>query len=220
MLKGTAIVAAAALGSLAFPAVVIDSFTSGPFSYSRSTLGTSSVRVSGTMLGGTRWTLSNVTANPSGSTLTVNVGSGVATFNAGDGLVHTSELRYGYTLGGGLADLNANLTSGGLSALKVSFLENTGNLNLLVQLRRTVGSSAQWGTYSTVVAAQSTPFDVLVPYSVFGSFNLADVDQVILRFTNQAGADYKLGSVEAVPEPATIAALGLGAAALLRRRRR
>ncbi len=220
MVKGLAIVSGVALSALAFPVIVIDDFTTGSFSYTRSSVGTSSARVTGSMLGGTRWALSNVTANPNGSQLAGSVGGGVASFVAGDGLVHATDLRYGYTLGGALSDLNADLTAGGNNALKISFLENTGNLGLLVQLRRTVGTGSQWVNYNATVAASSAPFDLKIPYSVFGSFNLADVDQVILRFTNQPGEDYKLGGVEAVPEPATIAALGLGAAALMRRRKR
>jgi hypothetical protein len=220
MMKGTAIVVGIALSSFAFPVIVIDDFTSGSFSYSRSSVGTSSARVPGTMLGGTRWTLSNVTSNPSGSVLNVNVGSGAANFVAGDGLVHVSDVRYGYNLSGGLADLNVDLTAGGLNGFKISFLENSGNLNLLVQMRRTVGAGAQWGSHAIVVGPSASPFDVFVPYSVFGSLNLTDVDQVIFRFTNQPGEDYKLGRIEAVPEPATLAALGLGVAALIRRRRR
>ncbi|MFN3682421.1 MAG: PEP-CTERM sorting domain-containing protein [Fimbriimonadaceae bacterium] len=220
MVKGLAIVSGVALSALAFPVIVIDDFTTGTFSYTRSSVGTSSARVAGSMLGGTRWTLSNVTANPSSSQLSVAVGGGVADFVAGNGLVHVSELRYGYTLGGALADLNADLTAGGNNALKISFLENSGNLGLLVQLRRTAGASSQWFNYNTSVAASAVPFDLSIPYSVFGSFNLTDVDQVILRFTSEPGADYRLGGVEAVPEPATIAALGLGVAALMRRRKR
>ncbi|MEJ5171481.1 MAG: PEP-CTERM sorting domain-containing protein [Fimbriimonadales bacterium] len=220
MLKGLAIVSGVALSALAFPVIVIDDFTTGSFTYTRSTIGTSSARVAGGMLGGTRWTLSNVTENPGGQQLSVVVGAGLADVVAGDGLRHITEFRYGYTLGGALSDLSADLTAGGANALKLSFAGVDGNFGLLVQMRRTVGAGSQWMNYNTSVGSSAAPFDLIIPYTAFGSFNMSDVDQLILRFSGDPGADLAMTGVEAVPEPATIAALGLGVAALMRRRKR
>jgi hypothetical protein len=59
-----------------------------------------------------------------------------------------------------------------------------------------------------------------IAFSDFGAFNFADVDQVIFQLDSTASGDTVIDSFEAVPEPASMIALGLGVAALVSRKRK
>jgi hypothetical protein len=72
---------------------------------------------------------------------------------------------------------------------------------------------------SQIVAAGNN-FTVDVLFSSLGGYNFGDLDAVAFVFDTPASGDFALTSIEAVPEPATLAVLGLGAAALMRRRKK
>ena len=66
----------------------------------------------------------------------------------------------------------------------------------------------------------NTPFMMTVGFNEFSGINFNDIDQMVVRFDTGASGDLTLTSLEAVPEPGTMIALGLGAAMAARKRRK
>ncbi|HRJ27769.1 MAG TPA: PEP-CTERM sorting domain-containing protein [Fimbriimonadaceae bacterium] len=205
-------------------AILIDDFTSG--SYSKVlTSGADYALQNGTMLGGDRGTFLQVLSNPLGVSLNFSVGSGFYIADAGSRLAYTVGVGYGYSLtGGGTSgsfltdDLNANF--GGQDRFRLWFESNDLNLGLEIGVR----SGGTFYTHTRTIAGgfPNTPFveDVMFTSAGFGGVNWADVDQVYLQFTNTPSGDFALTRFEAVPEPASMMALGAGLAALVARRRK
>jgi hypothetical protein len=61
---------------------------------------------------------------------------------------------------------------------------------------------------------------VSVAFADFGGYDFSDVDSMSFFVYADYAGDISVASFEAVPEPGTMAAIGLGVAALLRRRKR
>ena len=112
-----------------------------------------------------------------------------------------------------------NLGVGG-DTLRLNFNGNEQKLFVTVFLNSELGLTSY---AKTISGNQFTPFSVDItagdlvgsaPGTTFNNF-----DSLLIRFGSTNSGDFELGSVEAVPEPASIAALAVGAVALLRRRK-
>ncbi|HRJ27768.1 MAG TPA: PEP-CTERM sorting domain-containing protein [Fimbriimonadaceae bacterium] len=213
-----------AVASGANAAILIDDFTTGNYTKVLTT-GNDYASQNGAMLGGDRGTFLAVLSNPLGVSLNFTVGSGFYIADAGSRLAYNVSVGYGYTLvGGGTSgsfafdDLNANF--GGQDRFRLWFESNDLNLGLEVGVR----SGGTFYTHTRTIAGgfPNTPFteDILFTSAGLGGVNWADVDQVYLSFTNTPSGDFALTRFEAVPEPASMLALGAGLAALVARRRR
>lgn len=191
-------------------ALVIDDFTSGPYAVSLQS-GSDSADQSGTMLGSERHTYVEVESNPLNQYLDFTIASGLAITSSGTLLNAYVEILYGFN-----SDLNVDFS--GFNAFKVNFLSNDLPMTMLVGLGST--SSSQFEVISVPVAS-GVGFSVTVPFSLFTSFTaFGDVDFLGFGFDSVANGDYAIGGLEAVPEPATMAALAVGLGALVARRRR
>lgn len=202
---------------------LIDDFSTGDYEATLKS-GFALKLLDGAMLGGDRLVSSKVVDNPLGkANYYINIGSNTALVDAGTRLVGETGFAYGYKKGDPdflYDDLNADLSHE--SAFQIDFYSNESDLTLDIFLRSTEQFGGSFVHYQKVILGGrvDTPFTEVIPFSHFGSFNFGNVDQIWFMFTNSPSGDYTLSRIAAVPEPATIAALLVGGAALLARRRR
>lgn len=207
-------------------AVLIDGFTTAQ---SLTVTGTATLAINRVATGGstigTARTLAGINdANPFGLTAFAGIGSGMAVYSSGPRVDGRIEFAYGYDTAGGSVDMNLNLAAGGNNRLRLQFDSNDQDLTLRVFVRSTSGTagSTLMAFSQTVLGGRPTTAfteDVLFSSVLIAPLALSDVDQIHIQFDTAPAGDFSLTRMEAVPEPATMVALGLGAAALLRRRR-
>ena len=103
------------------------------------------------------------------------------------------------------------------SAFKASYLGNDQNSTTFAMR---VFDGTNTGVFTGTPVAQGSGM-VLIPFAAFvGGVNFANVDKIHLQVGLPDGNDITLTNFEAVPEPATMTLLGLGAVAMLRRRKK
>jgi hypothetical protein len=232
-LKSSLVFVALGLMGAARAAILIDDFSSANQSvYALGPSNTFVVRSTGSMFGGSR-----AIGVSHGSNIayhgfsTANVSNGAYTAGSDFGINGIFNVFYGST--GVTADnTNVFLTNvtdynfTGNDSFKVDFLGNEKHLDFTVRLTSGVYDGVNFfqylRTYTGSAEASAGPFSVtLTPADITfndPNFDISKVDLVRLRLTNQLAGDFGMTSFEAVPEPASVAALALGALALLRRR--
>lgn len=204
--------------------LLIDDFHDGPYTSTLTTPGSSATDVTNaTCLGGDRATRWMVQSNPLGTPLFLSTGSGFQVVDSGTLADNWARTAYGFKMVGNtltIDPMNFDLTP--YSAFKINFISNDLNNNVKVYVGTQVGNTVNMSTLSQVAAGGNvnTPFSMIFNFANFtGSANFADADAISFEFDNSPSGDWAISSIEAVPEPASMVALGLGAAALIRRRR-
>lgn len=198
--------------SVSSPAVMLDDFTVGPFATSFQGLGTSGAasQLLVSSIPDERSLVWGVLADPlSVMPARLSVGSGSLELSTVPMQVVRLDLGYG-------ANRDLNLNWSGLDRLRVDVKRS--DLGLRVRAWATGGghfSETGWTTFHG-----TGDLDFLFSSFTHGSpVAWNDVDRFGLRFETAPAGDFALNSVEAVPEPASLAALGLGTLALWRRRK-
>lgn len=203
----------------------IDDFTSGDYEFQTKTAGIETIGLqAGTMAGGHRLVSSYVSANPTTRSLYyINVGGGLATVESGTRLENLTIFAYGYKPTDqtfATEDLNLDLSKE--SAFKLDFLSNESDIKVEIKVRSSEQNGGAWiaKTFDIAGGRTDTVFSELFAFGNFSGFDFSNVDQLYFGFTNKPSGDYALSGQYAVPEPATMAGLLVGGAALLMRRKR
>lgn len=218
-MKKIALLALLAVGAGA-QAVLLDGFVDGSYNSGYLTnVGDSAINWSAaTVVGGIRATYISVLANDDAEDARLRVRglveNGSYSVSAGPGVSVFAQLGYGYDFNNNIGgnDLNLDLTA--TNQIRLGFHVNDLDLDTTVIL---VSNGAVIGAQNKVIAGGQEHFSEVF---TFGGGGLADVDQILVNFYNTPSGDWSLKNVEAVPEPASMAILGLGLAAFAKRRNR
>lgn len=209
------------------PALIIDSFTDGDVSLVVSGGAGLANLGPATTLGGSRATWIGQNTFTGNRTSTLDISGGSFSVDNSFGTSSSASLGYGVSFvqnGGGFGiDPNANFNLSAFDTYRFHFEGNDQPLTVYVGLY-TDGGLSGLILSKNVAGGQFAPFvfDVTLAdiFSSFGTYDLSDVDQLRFDFIASNAGDFALSHIEAVPEPATMAILGLGVAALGRRRRK
>ncbi len=217
-MRAILLVALATAGVFAH-ALVLDDFNDGNINDKIFGTSSNSTYTAATVPGGFRYVLHSITANPFSLSHSAVVTNGIFSSSSKNEVKAVAVIGWGVdatgTASAGTA-LNANLSS--FTQFKVNVLSNDQPASLTLQ----VGSGA--GAFNVTKAVMpnmvSTAQSVTFSFSEFTGVDFSDVDAIGLLVDTGTSGDIVLDSFEAVPEPGTMIALGLGAAALAARRRK
>lgn len=213
-------------------AVVIDDFTTGLFSasYGGNAYFTGGATVPNAV-GPLRYHSTKFNANPLfAQTFIDMLGDGKTYIETGPGVDAEVTLAWagGLTSGTGSfggGSLNANQFTAipanfsGYTGFEVGYENADQNFDLVMGFIDTTNNVFEWSAPVTVTAGTGS---VVVPFSSINltNINLASVDGVVFRAFMDHSQDVTITRLNAVPEPASMVALGAGLLALLRRSRR
>jgi hypothetical protein len=223
-----AVVTVLAIGSAAQATIVIDDYSSPAAGWTLNavTLGVpvtkSETGLSG-VYGSTRDTVYTVSGTGLFGT-SMTMGYGWCAQNNGSSSWSKATLTYN---GGGAGGLGLDLTSGTEFSVDTWF-DHVGNgKNSVLSLTLNDGSqtatvSKIWTTYQAIGDYGTETFSFTDFLSANPSLNLSSIDSIELYLETDMAGDYAMVTgltTDAVPEPATVFILGLGALSLIRRKR-
>ncbi len=203
--------------------LLIDDFTDGAYD-SGYVQGRVVNTTAASVLGGTRSTIVDVLNNPLDEDAKIKVQTtvedGIFTHATGPGLLSVAALGYGVQKNGLYFDyLDNNWNLAATPKIQIEFIAN--DLPLLVRTflckSDGVGGLASYDLESQTVNPVGS--STWVTFDFTGATLLGQVDSIEFDFYNEAGGDFAIGGIQAVPEPASIALLAIGIASLARRRR-
>lgn len=206
-----------ALSATSAHALLIDDFSTGHFT-SPPFAGNSYYWQTGSMPNGVRAVNPLVTSNPFSQTGQVGV-NGTLTYSAQSDLDATLLVAYGYLIGSSTPASNPlNLDLSTSPFFRVTFVGS--DLPMLAGVSITTN-----GTTNFFQRTANLPGNLTNGTTVTFDFSsvaasLTDVDVISFGFNTEPGASFEISRFEVVPEPASLAALGFGLAALMRRKRK
>ncbi len=215
-MKTYAIIALMGIATAAH-ALMIDDFSTGNVNDAISS-GSNITHTAAAVPGGFRTILHAIEANPlnlSHSTVVIN---GIFASDNKTQVDSITNVGYGFDGAGNLStELNLDLSS--LSSFKFSVLSN--DLAATLRVRVWNGASVFTSTAHAITPNMVlTNQEVNIDFSEFVGANFADIDAIAFDLDSTASGDTVIDSFEAVPEPASMIALGLGVAALISRKRK
>ncbi|MEI7576314.1 MAG: PEP-CTERM sorting domain-containing protein [Armatimonadota bacterium] len=204
-------------------AFVLDDFSTGSFNSGYFSSGSVNawVNASGAQ-GGNRFLSSTITANPLGGDARARVVTVAGIYSVGT----ESQVDIVSRLGYGFANSSLTPASNPLNTdlslnpkLDLVFDSN----DVAQPVTATIYTNGGANTHTLTLNAPggivpSSPQSLVFDFTSVAGL-LTDVDAIVFDFDPSAGGDFSLTTVQAVPEPASIAVLGLGIAALKRRRK-
>lgn len=228
MRRGTVVLLAGVLICGAQANILIDDFSTG-FNGATTIANAFYTTPSAGSLGGFRTVEHTFFSNPLSRPISTDVNSvvpGNLFIEAGSGVNGMVTVSWGgsTTPASGTGSLGSNNYNGlgldfsGLTGLQVDYLNNDQSSTLF---RIAIIDQADSVAASSAVGVAAGNGSIFIPFGTIGnSVNLSNVKVLALNTFLPNGNDITLTNVEAVPEPATIAVLGLAAAAALRRKRK
>ena len=223
MKKGLAIFGLGILGASAH-ALMVDDFITGSYNSGAFSAGsTQAWTASADSIGGIRYTDLTITSNPFGGDAKTRVitSPGILDVSTDADVDTNFLLGYGYANSSTTSasnQLNQNFSSSPI--VEVNFRTNDVAQPVVVTLYTNSGASSFTRTLSvgggiTSANPQSYLFDF-----TSDAANLGDVDGISIFFDPTPGGDFSLNYIQTVPEPASLAVLAIGGAAMLRRRKK
>ncbi|MCA0361101.1 MAG: PEP-CTERM sorting domain-containing protein [Armatimonadetes bacterium] len=206
-----------ALAASSAQAAIIDDFSTGVYSGSINTGSLKSFQA-GTMVGGDRHTHLEVQSS-TGLSIQIDAVAGILALSSQAQVDGFACLTYGVAAPSSAPvadDMNLDLSA------PDQFVINVLSYDLDTEFKIELYSSTTGNTSSVTktLTGQNTSSltQVVFNYSEFTGINFGDIDRVLVKIDPLGEGDLVITSVEAVPEPATMALLA-GAAALARRKR-
>ncbi|MFM9874732.1 MAG: PEP-CTERM sorting domain-containing protein [Fimbriimonadaceae bacterium] len=202
-------------------ALMIDDFGTGNIN-DQISAGSNQTFTAATVAGGNRYVYHDVfDGNPLSLSHTTVVTNGIFASDSKTLVDAFATLKYGSNATGVFGAFDMNLNFSGFDRIRINVLSNDQPATIRVG----VGNNTQGFRFQTLAV---TPNMVMVPQTLDfmftsftgGAFNFGDVDRISIDLDTTASGDIVLDSVEAVPEPASMIALGLGVAALISRKRK
>lgn len=227
-MRGLVTVSLAVLGVAGAQAVLIDDFSTGPYSITSNSIipTTEAVRL-GSMLGGERDAMLRYLSGPQSVTASVVIGGGGVQFFSEqsetngslflqyDGLDGELEIDGVQTPGTGLG---GNFT--GSSAFVFDFNFVDAGLGANIQIMTTVVSNTGTASFTSNVANGGGIVHTQ-NFSNFAGVNFANVQSVTFQFVTPMASDFTLNSISTgIPGPAAFAPFLVGIATLLKRRKK
>lgn len=201
-------------------AVMIDDFSTGNINDVIS-IGSQFSYTAASVPGGNRWVYHSISANPFNLTHSNVIINGVFASDSKTSVDAGSIIGYGVDSVGGFSvgtDLNLDLST--QNAFQINVLSNDLPATLQIAIRTNGGTLTFSSLHNLTPGMVMTPQVVTISFAEFGAQNFADVDTIGIYLDTTASGDTVIDSFEAVPEPASLIALGLGAAALVARKRK
>lgn len=211
--------------TLATPAIsvpfVVDDFTSGvPHSASVTGNNTATSRSTGSMFGGSRLVLAAEFNSAYGLRSSIDALPGVAAISndvGNSGEFWLAYLTTGAVVNGFTFSSATDVDLSDISMFEFDVLSSDKGFTLNVNF---IGDGVTRWSKAFGPVASPTTVNVNSGDVVFSGADMSKIDAFYIEVLTERDGDLALTEIRAVPEPATIAALGLGAAALLRRRRK
>ena len=202
-------------------ALLFDNFTGGAYDSGQLTaVGTTNAwQTTPTVAGGVRFVSQQITANPFSQNSQVRIvpSFGMTFANQDSGVDGRLSLGYGYANNSTVAGSNAlNINSTGNPLYVVTFMQN----DLPSTATITLFSSTLGSVSRTVNIAGGVTSVTPYTFDFTGASQLARVDAVTLTVNPLPSGDFAIRRIESVPEPASMAAIGIGLVGLARARRR